>query len=391
VTPLDTYLAGKWQRPVPDDVPRLADVLSGFELHAAVGPVRALDLASMDNSIEIIRLGGELGLIFDHNYFAYVGDLLTCFLVDDSDEQHQHLNYVVNRFLLEESLQFNADELTAGLLHTVLLQDSEGLNPLGCPNFPGAKDVRTALTKVSDFQFRLFVAHEVGHVLAASQPRARGLAARRLMRLVEGLEGDSATRETHPNDTARDEVLTPTPAELRTWLHALDAAAPVDPLLEEFLCDNIAAEALGAAAARSSAEVALVADDLVFAIDAAFLLMWFLEALRFRIAALFDDDSGLLDTGPGSARARGHYFAFQFLLSYLAASGRSVEEISRDVEASARRADDLMAWLAENLEAAQSDANLEGVVKLGARSCVAYGVNGGRLHASVRRALGWPG
>lgn len=273
----------------------------------------------------------------DHNYFAYVGDLLACFLAPDDDYQQQHMNYIINRFLLEESLQFNADERTDGLLHSVM-----------------------------------------------TDPGARSAAKSRLMYLINGLQSSDKQADSFGADN-----LTPSPAQLQTWLSAPGSEDLDHGILEEFLCDNIAAEALGTAAARSSGSIDLVAHDLVFPIDAGFMIMWFWEALRFRLAALFDDEGALSDDGQEVARTRGHYFSFQFLVSYLVTSGASADHIQVHMMESAQRADDLMVWLNDNLEGAQSDDNLEAVVKLGARNCAVFGLRAGRLHTAVRTALGW--
>ncbi len=185
---LDQYLAYKWQRPIPAGSMRSSDVLVDFCLGESLGSIRAVDIASLHNSIEIVRIGGETGLIFDHNYFAYVCDLITCFLSEDSDGQHRHLNYIVNRFLLEETLQYNADELTAGLLHVVLLQDHDGVNPLGHPRLSDASQILLAQSKVRHFQLRLFVAHEIGHAALAFAVDARANAGRRLNYLLDGVK-----------------------------------------------------------------------------------------------------------------------------------------------------------------------------------------------------------
>lgn len=151
--------------------------------------------------------------------------------------------------------------------------------------------------------------------------------------------------------------------------------------------DNIAVDALGEATARAAPRVEIAAHDMTFAIDALFLLIWFLEALRFRLAAIFD--SSLRQDDPDVARLRGFFASFQFLLTYLAQSQQDVSRVSVDVMESAHLSDELAKWLVSNHELIVSGENLENPVILGSRYRVVHDWSVAQLRGAALKALNW--
>lgn len=418
MSPLELYLLTKPQRPLDGVRLTLAQVLPELHLHASLHHVRAVDIATPRNSIELVSAGTETALVFDHNYFQYIQDVLLCFL-SDCDGVETHLRYVVHRFLLEESLRYNVWDLSCGFLHAILEDDPSGRNPLGRADFALAETITKSLQPLVDFQFKFCAAHEIGHAALRQDPTVREDAIRRLRYLCGGLNanhrdaqhGAAATEDGADLTSAR--WLADVAAHLERGMTAADETRDreqsaqrrpdsQDPMLEEFLCDNLAAEALGVAAAAGRIKVGLVGYDLVFALDALFLLMWFLEGLRAGLAALFpeaqgsqaaqatpDDQTGQSTTGPEVAYMRGHLATFQFLLSYLAEAGLSAEQLEEELQASSETVDKLAEWLQDLLHTVLSAASLERCARLGHRHRTLFNLTPAQVHRGALSALGW--
>jgi hypothetical protein len=276
--------------------------------------------------------------------------------------------------LHETTLSFDASMLTAGLLHAALIGDVQGTNPLGAPPLKDAEKLSDGLATVRDLQFRFCVAHEIGHAALATRD-TRDETLGRMSLMLERLRSHN-----HSTDSP--------------WINDLServsrAGSDHDWILDEALCDSYAADALGRAAASGRLPLGLVGDDLSFALDSYFLLMWFLEALRFRITALWIPAGCGQPIGPDIAMFRGRFAMMQFLLSYLAKSETESSKLYDDVLTASSRSEELLEWLNASLEIAQASDNLEAIIRIGARSLNVYRLTPDLLRSAALLALGW--